>query len=661
LLSAVLIVLITASVYSPVIHQGFFNWDDPKHVRAIWKPGWERAWRIATDFKLQFTGVGYYSPLHFLSLMTEQAIFGDGEEPKAWIPKVMNVAYHAANACLLFLVLILAGTRAQSAFIAALVFALHPIQVGTVAWIVERKNLLATGSYLLALIFFFQHVRTGKHRYGWLVVIVFLMGLLSKPTVVTLPVVMALGMVILDSCRPRNSGPLVIIVLLCGLALLWGTYVLSTEISYPGILPPWYERPLLAAGVVWFYIAKFVWPVGLVVVYPRWDVSAHVWEFSGLFLALCLAVALVIRFRRTLDPVVQWGLLVFLVNVAPVSGLLPFGHMGHSFVADHLAYLPLVGLAIGVGGAADALELRLGQGTLVSKFGLPVACGIIGVLGVLSVRQVMLWDDTASLWEETLRINQTSAAVYHNYGAVCMSRGELEKALPLFQKASQLAPNLEISYNNMGKIYAALGQRQRARQMFEKSLQVNPRGLVPLVMLGRMLRDDGNPDESLHWFQKVVAEDSLNPVLRLELAEAYSLAGREEEALRELDGAIRLGPMHPDPHVHKARILLSRGELDQCIDNLQKALNLGGDAEVRALLGTALARKGKQSEALQEFLLAYSHRPNLPGVADSIANLLMDMNEFPQAKLFCENAANSGKPCGAGIWDRLQSRTSLRP
>jgi protein O-mannosyl-transferase len=652
-----LIVLLTAAVYSPVVKQGFFNWDDPKHVRAVWKPSWERARTIVADFDLQYSTVAYYIPLHFLSLMADQALLGNVERPRAWISKVANVAYHAANASLVFALLLALGTGRMAALFGALVFALHPVQVGTVAWVVERKNVLSTFFYLSAFLVFLRFCRTERFSIGVGVVVIFAAGLLSKPSVVTLPVAMVAALVLLPDLDLHRKKPWVLSGIVLALALTWGLFVVSTEVSYPGILPPWFMRPLLAAGVIWFYLAKLVYPRELLVVYPRWDVDAHAWEFLLLFFGLTLVCAALAyaHHRRQLDPVSVWGIVLFLVNLLPVSGLAAFGYMGHSFVADHFMYLPFVGLAVVVARCADRLMQAVDGRPRIAIVLSTGALAVLAVLAVLSVNQVMLWRDPALLWEASLRVNKKSTAIYLNYGALCMDRGQLDQALSLLSKAAELSPRFDASYNNMGRILLSQGRKDEARQVFHKSLEANPKGVVPRVMLARILTEENKPDEALRFLQESVEANSADPTLRTQLAQAFRQLGKEDQALKELDRAIAIAPTAPAPAVAKAHILLTRGRPGEAMVLLRKALKHGSDADAHNLLGAALAQEGNIAQAQEEFAKAYRLNPALPGIRDNMANALMDMKEYGKARAVCSAAEKSGMPCSRETLERLRS------
>lgn len=655
-ISVFFLILVTVAVYCPVANQEFTNWDDPKHMQAIWKPGWERAWKIVTDFDLHYTQVTYYSPVYFLSLMADQAAIGAEHKAQAWIAKVMNVVYHVVNTLLVFAMFSMMGIGRRGAFIGAMLFAVHPAQVGTVAWITERKNVLAALFYLAGMMAFLRYSRTSRWAYVPLVLVLFSLGLLSKPAVVTLPVVIVAWILIVQQQKPQARASYFLIASLFVMALAWGVYAVSTEVSYEGMLPPLLYRPLLASGALWFYLSTFVYPHPLVVVYPRWDVVSHSIRFIILLVALGAVAGLITYYRKRIDPLIVWGLAWFVINVLPVAGLLPFGHMGHSFVADHFLYLPMVGLCLAVARVLELALHGLEDRTTIKNVVVVGAYGVICLFGVLAVKQTWLWRDAASLWEATLKINTTSPAVYNNYGWICMSRGELHKAMKLFKRASELAPGLDAPYQNMGRIYRTWGETEEARAMFKKAWSLNPKANFPRIMLATMLREEGKYDQAIAFLRKCLDETPDSSLLWTELALTNRAAGHTEDAIKQLDRAIKADPLSPAAYVHKAMILLSMKEPDKAVELLKMSISLGAGAEAYNLLGATYATKGDLPRALIEFLRAYRANPNLSGIRDNVANALIKMNQLERAREFCIQGGRSGRPCSDKILRKLAHR-----
>jgi Flp pilus assembly protein TadD len=651
-----LIVVIAVAVYLPIVNQDFTNWDDPKHIKAVWKPALDRAWYIITDFDLKYTNVAYYSPLHFLSLMIDQTLVVNSTQPQAWISKLMNVVYHAVNSLLVFLLLIALGAKRKAALFGALVFAVHPIQVGTVAWIAERKNLLCTLFYLSGLLGFIRFLSTEKNRYLVAVIVCFMAGLLSKPAAVTLPVVMAAWMIARDQ---RLWKGYYLLALLVTCAVGWGIYVISTEVSYPGVVPNLEHRPLLAAASIWFYLAKFFYPVDLVLVYPRWSVPDHVIEFSALLVALVLIIGAVVYYRRRIESTILFGLFFFFINILPVSGLIGFGHMGHSFVADHFMYLPMVGFAIVLSQAAQGLFDRLEDRRWVNEGLTAVLYLLVCVLALLSVNQGLLWRDPAALWEATLKVTKTSAAAYCNYGSELMKRGDHRRALEYFGRAAELAPSLDVAYVNMARSYHALGDRDNARIMFKKTIEVSPKHPGARTMLAAMLREEGRYQEALEFSRESVNAAPEDPVLWNDLGISLFRIGQTEQALAAFNKATELDGFFANPYIHRAAILLGGQEdTDTAIRLLSKALTLAVSPEAHRLLGIAYARKGDSRTSLEEFMKAYTVQPDLPGLRENMAQLMLDLGQTEAAEELCAEAEKSGKVCSKNITDRLKSSGS---
>ena len=263
---------------------------------------------------------------------------------------------------------------------------------------------------------------------------------------------------------------------------------------------------------------------------------------------------------------------------------------------------------------------------------------VISVWGVLTVKQTLLWRDSVALWEETLKVTTTSPAVYCNYGAASVAKGELEKALLLFQKAVEISPGLDVGYLNMGKIYHGMGRKDKALEMFDIAWALNPENMNTLALVAATLRDEGHRSEAIELLEQANAQHP-NSMLLSELGTSYRNAGREKDALKAFDKAILLGPLQPDPYTGKALTLLSRGDIDDAVVLLKKSVDLEPTPVALNALGMGYAQKGDTEQALQEFLKAYKVRPDMPEIRKNIMTALTALKDSESTEVFCSDCA----------------------
>jgi tetratricopeptide (TPR) repeat protein len=538
----------------------------------------------------------------------------------------------------------------------ALIFAVHPVQVGTVAWVAERKNLLAALFYVASVMLFLKYLSVERKRYLWWVVICFAASLLAKPSAVTLPVVLAALSVVYGYQRFKQPVVFGLLAALFFMALGWGAYVLETERTYSGILPAWQYRPFISAGAFWFYMKELLLPVGLAPIYPRWDVSANIPWFSALLAALLGLAGVLIYYRKRIDKWILWGMLFFAFNLVLVSGLIPFGYMSHSFVADHFLYLPMVGVALIIARALQKLFHKFGADSTSGKLIMVALYLWVAVLGVASVHQTWLWRDPLSMWEATLKANPNSFAANNNLGLFLRMRGEYDRALTLFKRATELRPQQDLTYWNQGEVYRLTGDNAGARKMYAKALWINPRHAEARVMLAEILWKEGKEGEAIEYVKKSITRNPRSGKLLSTLGLFYYRQGKEEDALKQFNWAIELDPFLPVPCLYKGVILLSRGLPDEAIAVLKTAVGHTALAEAYNVLGAAYAHKGEYGQALEEFRAAYKIQPKLLGVGDNIANAMMDLHDDDGAARFCSENSKLGMPCAEETLKRIRER-----
>ncbi len=558
----VIITIVTLQIYFPIVTQDFANWDDPKHIAAIWEPSWLRAYYVITDFDLSFTGVKYYSPLHFLSLMLDQALVGYSFAPQPWIAKLFNVFFHLANGLLVYALLKALSISRRGALVGALLFAVHPLMVGSVAWISERKLLLATLFYLTAFIAFVRITAEKWWKFP-LVAILFLMSLLSKPSAVTFPFVASAYLWIFKRSK-SDSHSYMFLTILCSIALFWSVYVISTEVSGPYILPQWYYRPFIAAAALLFYIGKIILPIGLVPIYPRWDVVGNPLFYGALLLLVLIIFGIALRYSHYLKGHYKFGLWFFWINLAPASGLVVFGYMSHSFVADHFVYLPMVGISI----CASALFDDLSVHADAAKRWAILNCatyGVIAVYAILAIKQTVIWGDPVALWEANLKLNKSAPAVYVNYGAILTEQNRLGEAAEMFKRALKLSPGVDAAYANLGLIRLRQGDLEAARILFESALGLNQSEPTYYARLAYVLKKLNRLDGSLDLLE--IANERMPPsaLILNELAKIKAEMGEKSIAEKMCRSAIRYDPFYLESYVNLSKLLAERHSFDEAI------------------------------------------------------------------------------------------------
>lgn len=575
LLAGTLIAAAVLAVYLPVLQAGYII-DDDNYVTANRElrdfDGLKRIW-----FDLNATP--QYYPLVFSSFWVEYQIWGD--HPAGY--HIVNVLLHALNALLVWTLLQTLGIR--GAWLAAVLFAVHPVQVESVAWVAERKNVLSAAFYFLSLLAFFRWrplasengERSGRSGLYILSLVLFLLALLSKTATVTLPAVILL--LAWWKLSRIGLGDVVRTAPMFAMGLGLGLLTLQLEAGKGGASGGIWdlsilERVLIAGRAVWFYVVKLVWPTGLSFSYERWVVDAGAW-WQYLYPVGVIAVLVSLWFMRSRigrGPLV--AVLFFLGTLAPTLGFLKVYFFRYSYVADHFQYIACLGLFALASSAvarwwsdAPARRRQVG-GVLVGL--------VLVVLGVLSWRQTRTYESLEVLCLDTLSENPTSWLANNNLGNIYMKRGELERALPYFEVAQESAPtyvetplNLAILKMNMGRYEEAIGHAARAIeigpgypygyqhmgdalqrsgralesiQWYRQALKRDPESTKALMGLGSALAKIGQFDEAIEVLSTVVIQDEDNAVALTNLGIALASARDFEGAVLQFEAALRLDP-----------------------------------------------------------------------------------------------------------------------
>jgi len=559
LLWAVALFILTIAFYVPAMRSGFV-WDDDAYVtenetlRSL--EGLQRIW-------LEPGATPQYYPLVFTTFWLEMRLWN----LQLAGFHVVNVLLHALGAVLLFILLRRLGIR--GAWVAAALFAFHPVHVESVAWVTERKNVLSGVFYLSSLLAFVPFLKSpccmdAASRRRWtLALAAFLLAMLSKTSTVTLPA--ALLLLIWWNTGRINRRDVLRVVPFFVLAIAMGAVTAVVEWYNLGgtgegaLGDTWrlhpVERVMAAGRTACFYVQKLLWPAGLAFVYPTWtpDMSRtrqflYPTAVLGAMLALWLAQK---RFGR--GPLT--ALLYFVGTLVPVSGFFNIFYFRYSLVADHFQYLPSIGVfALLTSTLARALE-RIER----NKPRLPAALAVLAliILGSLCWHRQLAFKDAETLWRDTLAKNPACWLAHNNLANLLGSHGQLAAAEHHFDQAVKFNPNLAEAHSNLGAMLAQRGENERALHHFSEALRLEPRLVMVHQNVGALLSTMGKFEEAASHFAEVVRAMPENAPARLKLGAALIRTGNIDQALVHFTKAAKLAP----DDAHAARALRTAEEL----------------------------------------------------------------------------------------------------
>lgn len=604
--------------YGPALHGGLV-WDDEAHVTA---PALQGASGLARIW-LEVGATQQYYPVLHTAFWLEHRLWGDSTLGY----HLVNVLLHAVAAGLF--ALLLQRLAVPGAWFAAALFALHPIQAESVAWISEQKNTLSAVFYLGAALAYLAYAeKRSAGRYA-LATLLFVLALLSKSVTATLPAAL---LVVAWWRKGRLSWredvrPLVpwfAGAVAMGLLTAW---VERTQIGARGeeFELSLLQRSLLAGRVVWFYLGKMVWPADLTFIYPRWTIdSGAAAAYVYPLVALAVLVALW-RFRaRSRAPLA--AALLYGGTLFPVLGFVNVYPFRFSFVADHFQYL--AGLAVIALVAAAAARASASWGAVRQT-----AAGLLLViLAVLTARQASDYRDAETLYRATLERNPRCWLAQNNLGNLLSLSGRAAEALPLFDAALLAGRDLADVHANRGGALKLLGRYPEAVAAYDQALRLRADFSKAEAGLGDVLRRMGRVPEAIVRFENAVRLEPRSADAHSNLGVALSAAGRLEDAAARYQAALAIDPRHPDAHNNLGATLLSMGRAEEALVQFQEALRVRNDhADTHANLAACLAALGRGDEAVAEYELALRLDPNHADAALNLGNLYYAMSRFAEA------------------------------
>jgi tetratricopeptide (TPR) repeat protein len=651
--------------YARVFNAGFI-WDDESHLTQnpciVGPLGLKEIW---------ITTRAVYYPLVLTTFWALHKIVG----LTPWPYHFLNVLLHAGSAVLLWQVL--RQLNARGAWLGAALWALHPVMVQSVAWVTELKNTQSCLFYLLSTLCFLKWDEapritrisrlqnaaneaepvSGPPR-RWtgnqslmlfaLSLFFFILATLSKPSVVMLPVVLALcvwwrtGRI-----SRRNVSALVPFALISAVASVWTIFEQKFHAGAIGAewAQTWPERLIIAGRAIWFYLAKLAWPDPLIFIYPRWEIDSSKLTAYLPLLAALTGLLVLWLVRAKWSRAVFFAAAYYVVSLFPVLGFFDVFFFRYSFVSDHFQYLAsmgplaLAGAAITTGCTRLAVAASLRRGAPTASLSSNPATrrhsavartsllGLYGVLLLLLVfstwRQTGVYHDLVSLYTATLVKNPGCWMAHYNLGIALNDRGKTDEAMAHYQRAIELRPSYAEAHYNLGRLLAQKGQLDDAVTHYEKALEINPADAEAQNNLGVTLFGIGRVDDAIAHYQGALkirtdyAEASCN------LANALLSKGDLDGAIAGYSACLALSPNQADVQYDLASALLRKGRTDEAIARYKKVLELRPDsADAYANLGSAFLAKGRVRDAIAAYRNALRISPENVPAQSNLAWLL---------------------------------------
>jgi tetratricopeptide (TPR) repeat protein len=594
------LVAVTFAVFGQTLGHGFVNYDDNDYVyqNPVVARGLTR-----NGIVWAFTGfhAANWHPLTWLSLMLDCQLY----RLHLGGYHFTSVLLHAATAVLLFLILRqMTGSFWRSAFVAA-VFAVHPLRVESVAWVAERKDVLSAFFFMLTLGAYVHYVRKQESMIRYLTVVgAFLLALLSKPTVVTLPFVLLLldywPLNRMNQLR-KLQGLIVEKIPLLALAA-WGcmktVQAAGTALAdNEKIAVPVRIGNALVSYVV--YLRQMIWPGGLAVFYPRPHNGYPVWTLALCFLLLGLITGGVLAFRRQ-RPWLLAGWFWYLGMLTPMIGFVAAGAQAH---ADRYTYLSQIGIYVAVTWlVAEWRVSRLALGGLMA--------GVLAVLMVCAWEQTAVWQNSETLWNHTLACTTNNYVAHLNLGNALLDKGRADDAIVQYQEVLKITPRYADAHYDLGNALCQKGKMDEGIAQFQQALQLNPAYWEARNNLGNTLCQMGKMNEGIAQFEQVLQLNPRYTEARNNLGRALCQMGKVDEGIAQFEKALQLNPASWEARNNLGNALLQKGRADEAIAQFQQVLQLNPASwEARNNLGNALLQKGRADEAITQFQQALQLNP----------------------------------------------------
>ncbi len=597
--------LLVLGAYFPALSAGFV-WDDRAFVGVapIAEPG--GIWRIWFS-PSAIEGEGHYWPLTYTTFWLEHRLWG-----AFWAPgyHATNLVLHAANAVLVWQLLRRLGALPTWwAWAVAALFAVHPVHVEAVAWVIGRKDLLATLFYFCTALAWLRTLEEGATwRWHLVALALFAAGLLCKSIGMTLPIALLVlrwwqhGR--LTAGDFWRSAPFFAVALGFGIGDM-NYYEEYIHVDYTVL-----ERVLIAAQSLWFYLWKLLWPADLMPVYPHWQVDVvAVLPWVCAFGALAVAGALW-WLRGRIGRGALAGALFFAVTLGPTLGLVPFGYMQFSFVANRYQYLADIGALTVLVGAAWVAVGALGRNLQLAAAG--VGAGLVIALATLAWQHAGIYRNEIVFYEAMLAGNPHARDAQFNLGSALFAAGQREEGLAATLASLEARPESMKAQYGAGTMLQAIDRTEEALAHFQRALAINANNSVVQYAAAQASVTLGRNAEAERHFRRALDVTPGHWNARIELAKLLANTNRPAAAAQLLREALTMRPGRTDVLLFLAGVEFSRQRYGEALDLYRTAKDrLPNSAVAWSGMGAALFHLGRPAEALRHVDQALALDPSL--------------------------------------------------
>jgi tetratricopeptide (TPR) repeat protein len=601
ILICVFLIAAIVAVYWPVYSYDFIRYDDGAYV--VKNVNIQQGLNLKTIY-WAFTAISYsghyWHPITWLSHTFDYQLFKDW----AGGHHIMNVFFHILNTLILFYVLMrMTGAVWPSAFVAA-AFALHPLHVESVAWIAERKDILSTFFWLLTMWAYVRYVENSKLKWYLAAIVLFLLSLMSKPMVVTLPfVLLLLDYWPLERKFSRRLLVEKIPFFIGSFACCIITFIAQQKSAIISLEDIGFKSRVTNAIVSYVaYIIKMIWPSRLALVYPHSGGELSTTKIIICTLLLLLISVYFIYIARRCR-FFAFGWLWYLGTLVPVIGLV---QVGVQSMADRYTYMTLTGLFIIIAWSAKEFVPKRWYKTLVL-----LAAVLLIALAITARHQLKYWKDSMSLFEHSLRVTENNYLMIDNYASILVEQGRLDEAIGWCKESLRIYPDSAVGHNNLGGALLQAGRVQQAIDCFRSAIKCDPDFLQANINLADSLEKQGNFEEAVSYFKQAIRIAPDNAQAFLGLAITLTKLQKFDQAIEPFDKAIKLEPDNISAHGYRGMVLAAIGKIDEAIEDIRFVLKARpDDVQMLRNLGIFLERKGDIAGAIESYRAALRIDPD---------------------------------------------------